>query len=101
MRSRRRAGALIGGGLLLVGALIFLYPFVIQIVSSFKSESDAAADPLSPIPHPATIANSFAKLFNGTTDFPLWTFNSLVRSEERRVGKECTIQCRSRWSPYH
>ena len=23
------------------------------------------------------------------------------RSEERRVGKECTIQCRSRWSPYH
>ena len=25
----------------------------------------------------------------------------LVRSEERRVGKECTIQCRSRWSPYH
>ena len=25
----------------------------------------------------------------------------LLRSEERRVGKECTIQCRSRWSPYH
>ena len=24
-----------------------------------------------------------------------------IRSEERRVGKECTIQCRSRWSPYH
>ena len=23
------------------------------------------------------------------------------RSEERRVGKECMIQCRSRWSPYH
>ena len=25
----------------------------------------------------------------------------LVRSEERRVGKECMVQCRSRWSPYH
>ena len=24
-----------------------------------------------------------------------------VRSEERRVGKECTATCRSRWSPYH
>ena len=24
-----------------------------------------------------------------------------VRSEERRVGKECAITCRSRWSPYH
>ena len=24
-----------------------------------------------------------------------------VRSEERRVGKECNQVCRSRWSPYH
>ena len=24
-----------------------------------------------------------------------------VRSEERRVGKECPQLCRSRWSPYH
>ena len=24
-----------------------------------------------------------------------------VRSEERRVGKECVTTCRSRWSPYH
>ena len=25
----------------------------------------------------------------------------LHRSEERRVGKECSLTCRSRWSPYH
>src|SRR3546814_14718891 len=24
-----------------------------------------------------------------------------IRSEERRVGKECVSPCRSRWSPYH
>ena len=24
-----------------------------------------------------------------------------IRSEERRVGKECASKCRSRWSPYH
>ena len=24
-----------------------------------------------------------------------------LRSEERRVGKECFLLCRSRWSPYH
>src|SRR3546814_3897497 len=24
-----------------------------------------------------------------------------MRSEERRVGKECVSTCRSRWSPYH
>ncbi len=25
----------------------------------------------------------------------------VLRSEERRVGKECLRLCRSRWSPYH
>src|SRR3546814_5933955 len=28
-------------------------------------------------------------------------FEARVRSEERRVGKECVSTCRSRWSPYH
>src|SRR3546814_15955369 len=27
--------------------------------------------------------------------------HAMVRSEERRVGKECVSTCRSRWSPYH
>ena len=29
------------------------------------------------------------------------SFPSAERSEERRVGKECPVLCRSRWSPYH
>ena len=29
----------------------------------------------------------------------LWPY--ALRSEERRVGKECASMCRSRWSPYH
>src|SRR3546814_14842121 len=28
-------------------------------------------------------------------------FPKSIRSEERRVGKECVSTCRSRWSPYH
>ena len=28
-------------------------------------------------------------------------YDAWLRSEERRVGKECTSWCRSRWSPYH
>ena len=28
-------------------------------------------------------------------------FLGSYRSEERRVGKECSEPCRSRWSPYH
>ena len=34
-----------------------------------------------------------------TADIKPW-FDGF-RSEERRVGKECGYQCRSRWSPYH
>ena len=26
---------------------------------------------------------------------------AVQRSEERRVGKECSTPCRTRWSPYH
>src|SRR3546814_14675841 len=28
-------------------------------------------------------------------------WDEAIRSEERRVGKECVSTCRSRWSPYH
>src|SRR3546814_9657182 len=35
----------------------------------------------------------------GATDVQL--ADHAVRSEERRVGKECVSTCRSRWSPYH
>ena len=31
----------------------------------------------------------------------LYNIVDRVRSEERRVGKECLRLCRSRWSPYH
>ena len=33
---------------------------------------------------------------SGHTNYKL-----VIRSEERRVGKECLRLCRSRWSPYH
>src|SRR3546814_12797075 len=29
------------------------------------------------------------------------TIAFISRSEERRVGKECVSQCRSRWCPFH
>src|SRR3546814_3673572 len=34
---------------------------------------------------------------------PQWfiPMDKSIRSEERRVGKECVSTCRSRWSPYH
>src|SRR3546814_11202112 len=44
-------------------------------------------------PDAGTRAMSF---FLVPTDTP-----GFIRSEERRVGKECVSTCRSRWSPYH
>ena len=45
----------------------------------------------------AAVAEMDAKLSGGAGD----ELHSLIRSEERRVGKECSVTCRSRWSPYH
>src|SRR3546814_16699295 len=50
----------------------------------------------------ATIAAMiFSKIRVGRVSPMLWLSGVMVRSEERRVGKECVSTCRSRWSPYH
>src|SRR3546814_17932858 len=41
----------------------------------------------------------FRALLQGLSPMP--AADAAVRSEERRVGKECVSTCRSRWSPYH
>lgn len=65
------------GYVVLIGfGLFFLYPFVIQLANTFKTEADAAANPLSPIPHPFT-STSFERIFEGTS-FPLWFGNSVL-----------------------
>ncbi|MET8083225.1 carbohydrate ABC transporter permease [Micromonospora sp. NPDC005237] len=66
----------LGYATLVFFGLVFLYPFVIQIASSLKTEPDAAANPLSPIPDPLSLAG-FDRIFAGT-NFPLWLGNSLL-----------------------
>lgn len=66
----------LGYATLVFFGLVFLYPFVIQLGNSFKTEPDAAADPLSPIPDPLVLAG-FERIFAGT-GFPLWLGNSLL-----------------------
>lgn len=67
---------LIRGMVLTFFSLVFIYPFVIQIANSFKTDADAAANPLSPVPQPLSLAG-FEKVFFGT-DLPVWLGNSLV-----------------------
>jgi multiple sugar transport system permease protein len=57
-------------------AVVFLYPFVIQVTNAFKTQPDATADPLSPVPHPFD-STSFVHIFEGT-NFPLWLLNSVL-----------------------
>ncbi|MEV0809472.1 carbohydrate ABC transporter permease [Micromonospora sp. NPDC050200] len=79
-RDRREARTLasrfLGYAVLIFFGLVFLYPFVIQLGNSFKTEPDAAANPLSPIPDPVTLAG-IERIFAGT-NFPLWLGNSLL-----------------------
>jgi multiple sugar transport system permease protein len=74
-----------GYAVLVLFALIFLYPFVIQIANSFKTEADAAADPLSPVPHPFATAG-YVKIFN-STNFPLWLLNSVLMTVLVTLGR--------------
>src|SRR3546814_17466421 len=54
-----------------------------EVYGSVEVGSSRATDPLEPrSPYSASKAGS-----------------DLIRSEERRVGKECVRTCRSRWSP--
>src|SRR3546814_15314355 len=55
--------------------------------------SEGADHPFLEVDHEAAhIAAAVAQIQHGVAD--------ALRSEERRVGKECVRTCRSRWSPY-
>src|SRR3546814_9720331 len=49
----------------------------------------------------ALTANPTTKPRFSSRDFARVVFPEPVRSEERRVGKECVSTGSSRWSPYH
>ena len=60
---------------LLVFALVYIYPFVVQLSTSFKTNGDAVANPLALIPDPITTA-AFERI--AQTDFPRWFMNSVI-----------------------
>jgi hypothetical protein len=61
-----------------------------------------AAMAQQPQPAPAPTPGSVTGDWNGAhAPSDDKQYRTKVRSEERRVGKECRRLCRSRWSPYH
>lgn len=83
--ARRRVLRIVGYAALAFFALLFLYPFVIQLANSFKTEAGAAGDPLSPWPHPFS-DTGFLRVFRGT-DFPLWLGNSVLVTVLATAGR--------------
>ena len=66
---------------------LLIYTYICTIFS-FTCEAANAQD--------RTGNEEYVLILNSYNESSPWS-NSITRSEERRVGKEC----RSRWSPYH
>ncbi|WP_353115125.1 carbohydrate ABC transporter permease [Microbacterium sp.] len=62
--------------LLIALALVYIYPFLIQVATSFKTDPDAATNPLSLVPQTFT-TEAYAQLFL-RSDFPTWFKNSVI-----------------------
>jgi multiple sugar transport system permease protein len=80
-----------GYAFLILLAVIFIAPFVISVANSFKTEPDATANPLSLIPHPASLSAWQQILGLGAnasvTDFPRWFLNSVFVSTAITLGR--------------
>ena len=74
-------------------------------VAQLDTRFSAAAALCAPMENPLTPGVTLADIHVPLMFVVAIEDNSITefgkRSEERRVGKECTVLCRSRWSPYH
>ena len=73
---RARTAAVLTYLLLVIFAIVYIYPFLIAIAGSFKTDADATNSPLSLIPQTWSFA-AYERLF---TDVPLpqWAMNSTI-----------------------
>lgn len=62
--------------LLVVLAIGYIYPFLLQVGTSFKSDQEATSNPMSLLPQVWTTA-AYERLFQHS-DYPLWYRNSFI-----------------------
>ena len=74
--TRAIAGRSLLYAVLIVLAIIYVAPFLIQVATSFKTDSDAASNPMSLIPATWSSA-AYERLFLNS-DFPVWFKNSAI-----------------------
>lgn len=71
--------------LLVIMAAIYIMPFIIQVVTSFKTEADATTHPMNLVPEVWTTA-AYKKLFLNS-DFPVWFKNSVIVTAVVTLGR--------------
>jgi multiple sugar transport system permease protein len=89
-RKRRLSGklrttALASYLMLVILALIYIYPFLIAVSSSFKTDADATANPLQLLPETWSFI-AYKRLFTDVP-LPLWTFNTVFITVIVTVGR--------------
>jgi multiple sugar transport system permease protein len=62
--------------LLIALAIVYIYPFLVQVSTSFKTDAEAAVNPVSLIPQTWSTA-AYEQLFL-RSDFPVWFANSAI-----------------------
>lgn len=76
MSLRRRIATPLTYATLVLLALVYVFPFVVQVANAFKTDAAATSDPLDLVPVPGTTA-AFVELFaGGQFNFGLAAFNS-------------------------
>jgi len=66
-------------------AVVYILPFLIDVSTSFKTEQEAAENPISLIPRTFT-TEAYRELFSNS-DFPLWFANSAVVTLAVTLGR--------------
>jgi ABC-type sugar transport system, permease component len=70
---------------LVVIAVVYIMPFLIQVATSFKTDVEATANPVSLIPQTWTTA-AYQQLF-ANSDFPVWFKNSVIVTVFVTIGR--------------
>lgn len=65
-------------------AFLYIYPFLLELGTAFKSETDAVSSPANPIPR-NWVVTAFTAL--GQQDFPRWFVNSVIVAVLVAVGR--------------
>lgn len=73
-----------GYAVLVIVAALYIFPFLIQLGTAFKTDPDANANPLNPLPQTWTV-QAFRSLAD--VDFPLWALNSTVVAVAVTLGR--------------